>query len=115
MNYGKVSPHMNLTQKTKALTVIGTCTDLEKPYFRLGGDPDPSKVRPEYILKKSLKMLHDKWALRTSPYRYIEEQFKSLRQDMTVQRLHSDFVVQVYETHARIALQAFDIDQFNQC
>lgn len=34
---------------------------------------------------------------------------------MTVQRLHSDFVVQVYETHARIALQAFDIDQFNQC
>jgi hypothetical protein len=54
---GKVSPHMNLTEKTKAMTVVGTCTNLEKPYFRLGDAPDPAKVRPEYILKKTLKML----------------------------------------------------------
>jgi len=46
---------MNLNEKTKALTVVGTCTDIFKPYFRLGADPDPSKVRPEYILKKTLK------------------------------------------------------------
>ena len=60
-------------------------------------------------------MLKNKWANNLAPYRYIEEQFKSLRQDMTVQRIHSDFVVDVYETHARIAVEASDIDQFNQC
>lgn len=37
--------------------IVGTCTNLEKPFFRLGADPDPAKVRPEHILKLSLKML----------------------------------------------------------
>ena len=93
----------------------GTCTDLEKPYFRLGADPNPAKVRPEHILKKSLKMLKNKWSKNEAPYRYMEEQFKSIRQDMTVQRIHSNFIVDVYETHARVAVEASDIDQFNQC
>lgn len=51
----------------------GTCTDLEKPYFRLGADPNPAKVRPEHILKKSLKMLKGKWSKNQAPYRYMEE------------------------------------------
>ena len=34
---------------------------------------------------------------------------------MTVQRIHSNFIVDVYETHARVAVEASDIDQFNQC
>ena len=88
----------------------GTCTDLEKPYFRLGADPNPAKVRPEHILKKSLKMLKNKWSKNEAPYRYMEEQFKSIRQDMTVQRIHSNFIVDVYETHARVAVEASDID-----
>jgi len=45
---------MSLSQKTKVLTVVGTCQDIEKPYFRLGADPDPAKVRPEKVLKKTL-------------------------------------------------------------
>lgn len=43
-----------MSEKTKELTVVGTCTDIEKPYFRLGADPDPSKVRPEKVLMKTL-------------------------------------------------------------
>lgn len=94
--------------------IIGTCTDLEKAYYRMIEHPDPSEVRPEHILKKSLKMLIEKWK-KGCEYRYIEEQFRSIRQDLTVQQIQNEFSVKVYETHARIALESGDIPQFNQC
>jgi SAC3/GANP/Nin1/mts3/eIF-3 p25 family. len=53
---------------------------LEKPYLRLTKEPDPSTIRPEPILKKSLKMLLDKWAKKEASYAYIAEQFRSIRQ-----------------------------------
>ena len=34
---------------------------LEKQYLRLTSLPDPATVRPEKILKQSLKMLLNKW------------------------------------------------------
>jgi len=34
---------------------------------------------------------------------------------MTIQHIKNDFTIKVYETHARIALENNDIDQFNQC
>lgn len=34
---------------------------------------------------------------------------------MTVQRVQNSLTVQVYEAHARIALEMADLDQFNQC
>lgn len=95
--------------------IVGTCQNLEKPYFRLGADPDPAKVRPEHILKLSLKMLKKKWKNKEVQYRYMEDQFKSIRQDLVVQGIKSKLVVKVYETHARVALESADIDHFNQC
>ena len=95
-------------------TIVGTCQKLEKPYLRLTSAPDPATVRPLPVLKAALKMLKDKWR-NSADYGYICDQFKSLRQDMTVQRIKSDFTVQVYEIHARIAIEQGDLGQYNQC
>lgn len=95
-------------------TIVGTCQKLEKPYLRLTSASDPATVRPLPVLKSALKMLKDKWRAGVD-YGYICDQFKSLRQDMTVQRIKSDFTVQVYEIHARIAIEQGDLGQYNQC
>ena len=36
------------------LLIVGTCCEVEKPFFRLTAAPDPSTVRPVPILKKAL-------------------------------------------------------------
>ncbi|KAJ3112050.1 hypothetical protein HDU96_005002 [Phlyctochytrium bullatum] len=77
--------------------------------------PDPATVRPLHILRKTLELLGRKWKDEQN-YTYICDQFKSLRQDLTVQRIKNDFTVRVYETHARIALEKVgDIGEYNQC
>lgn len=94
--------------------IVGTSVELEKPYFRLTSAADPATVRPLNILKKAYKMLKMKWKEEAN-YSYICEQFKSMRQDLTVQRIRNEFTVKVYETHARIALEKGDIGEYNQC
>lgn len=66
-------------------TIIGTCEKIEKRYLRLTSAPDPSTVRPLPVLKKALEWLKRRWQ-ETSDYNYICDQFKSLRQDLTVHR-----------------------------
>jgi hypothetical protein len=85
-------------------TVVGTSTKLEKNYLRLTSAPDPATVRPLPILKQTLDLLKEKWNTEQN-YTYICDQFKSMRQDLTVQRIKNEFTVKVYETHARIALE----------
>lgn len=46
------------------MTIRGTCQNLEKPYFRLTGAPDPADVRPEDVLQKTLKLMSSKWKHR---------------------------------------------------
>ena len=64
---------MDLEQMTLNLTVKGTCTKLEKTYFRLTSAPDPADVRPEHILKKALKLLKKKWKETDTDYRFIDD------------------------------------------
>ena len=94
--------------------VVGRCEDLEKNYFRLTSAPNPDTVRPLPVLRKTLEHLKKKWRLENN-YSYICDQFKSLRQDLTVQRIKTDFTVSVYEIHARIALEKGDLGEYNQC
>ncbi|KAJ5090535.1 hypothetical protein N7532_009219 [Penicillium argentinense] len=78
--------------------VIGRCETLEKNYFRLTAPPNPDT----------------KWKQQGN-YTYICDQFKSLRQDLVVQHIENDFTVNVYELHARIALEKGDLGEYNQC
>lgn len=78
--------------------------ELEKRYFRLTSAADPNTVRPLHVLKKTLELLKRKWR-KEQNYAYICDQFKSLRQDLTVQHIKNEFTVSTYEIHARIALE----------
>ncbi|KAA8650092.1 hypothetical protein EYZ11_001325 [Aspergillus tanneri] len=94
--------------------VVGRCQNLEKNYFRLTSAPNPDTVRPLPVLVKTLDLLKKKWK-RDNNYGYICDQFKSLRQDLTVQHIRNEFTVSVYEIHARIALEKGDLGEYNQC
>lgn len=94
-----------------ALTVKGTCQEIEKRYLRLTSAPDPSTVRPEEVLEKALLMVQNS----EKNYLYKCDQLKSIRQDLTVQRIRNELTVKVYETHARLALEFGDLPEYNQC
>ncbi|OTB06292.1 hypothetical protein M426DRAFT_9779 [Hypoxylon sp. CI-4A] len=94
--------------------IVGFNENLEKRYLRLTAAPKPADVRPERVLHQTLDLLKKKWR-KDGNYNYICDQFKSLRQDLTVQRIRNDFTVSVYEIHARIALEKGDLGEYNQC
>ncbi|CAA3027075.1 Hypothetical predicted protein [Olea europaea subsp. europaea] len=94
-----------------ALTVKGTCQEIEKHYLRLTSAPDPATVRPEEVLEKALLMVQNS----QKNYLYKCDQLKSIRQDLTVQHIRNELTVKVYETHARLAIEVGDLPEYNQC
>lgn len=63
--------------------IVGTCHDLEKPFFRLNEAPKSYKIRSEKILRLALANIKAKWT-ENRRYSYACEQFKSIRQDLVV-------------------------------
>ena len=110
------------------MKVKGTCQVLEKQYLRLTAPPKPELVRPLPILQQHLKNLKAEWALgeksngsnnmiqgkKRRDYLWFCAEMKALRQDLTVQHIRNAFTCEVYETHARMALQEGDLNEFNQ-
>jgi len=95
-------------------TIVGTSQDIFKDYLRLTTEPKQEQIRPYAILQQTLTELKRRWREKAN-YDWICSQFKSLRQDLTVQRIKNEFTVQVYEIHARMALESGDMVEYNQC
>jgi len=106
------------------MTVKGTCLVPEKEYLRLTAPPKAEKVRPQQVLEAHLRNLKKMWNEESCEYPWICSQFKAVRQDLKVQRMGFEkfstardqvFTIDCYETHARIALECEDLNEFNQC
>lgn len=95
-------------------TIVGTNQNIFKDYLRLTSEPKPEQIRPYDVLQKTLTELKKRWREKAN-YNWICSQFKSLRQDLTVQRIKNEFTVMVYEIHARMALEVGDMVEYNQC
>ena len=113
------------------MTVKGLCTVLEKEYLRLTSPPKAELVRPQHILEEHLLQLKQSYYRlnskkgksgsddrvhngRVRDYSWYCSQLKAIRQDLTVQRIINAFAVDVYETHAKMALEEDDINEYNQ-
>jgi hypothetical protein len=66
------------------------------------------------VLAEALEVVCRRWA-HDGDYTYACSQLKAIRQDMTVQMLFDDLAADAYETHARIAIEADDLGEFNTC
>lgn len=94
--------------------IVGTSTKLEKSYLRLTTFPKVQNVRPQPILEKALVHVKAEYK-RNQNFEWANDQLKSIRQDITVQGIRTDFCLEVYEAHARILLENGDLSEFNQC
>ncbi|RDX48240.1 hypothetical protein OH76DRAFT_1440771 [Lentinus brumalis] len=113
--YGDDEPETNSNVPNwDRFTIVGTSTEIFKDYLRLTSEPKPEQIRPYHVLQETLNQLKKKWREKAT-YNWICSQFKSLRQDLTVQRIKNEFTVTVYEIHARMALEVGDMVEYNQC
>jgi hypothetical protein len=103
------------TSSTSPKRLKGKSTALEKPYVRVTGVANAEFVRPEKVLKAALDRVKARYEETQNYDTYACEQLKSIRQDLTLQRIKGGFCLHVYETHARLALVHGDESEFVQC
>ena len=93
--------------------IVGTCCELEKSYFRLTSEVDPSKIRPEPVLKEALHRLKKIWK-KEDRKTYAMDQLKAIRQDLVVQDINNEFTVKVYEFNVKCSIVCHDLNELNQ-
>ena len=94
--------------------LVGENMNIEKPYLRLTTFPKKEDVRPLPVLIKALAHIKSVY-VKSEDFDFANEQLKSVRQDLTVQSIRNEFVLDVYETHARILLEHGELNEFHQC
>ena len=111
------SPPTVVASKAENEEGFGISQKLEKSYLRLTSAPKAEDVRPLRVLKLAFEHVKHQYKNDDNAhYKWTNEQFKSIRQDLTVQNLtRTEFALLVYETHARISLEHGDLNEFNQC
>jgi SAC3 family protein LENG8/THP3 len=97
------------------VVVQGRCQTLEKEFLRLNGPPDPTKVRPEPVIRRALDRLIVMIAKGEQPYHYHWSQLKAMRQDLIVQHLQNETAAAVEEVFARRALEHGDMRDYQKC
>lgn len=95
--------------------VVGCSQAIWKPYLRLTSAPKPEAVRPKKVLRLSFSKLQQIVKEGSKSYKWISEQYKSIRQDLTVQHINEHFTVKVYEANAEVAIAHEDVSELNQC
>eukprot|EP00933_Yihiella_yeosuensis_P035887 TRINITY_DN29538_c0_g1_i1.p1 TRINITY_DN29538_c0_g1~~TRINITY_DN29538_c0_g1_i1.p1 ORF type:complete len:510 (+),score=128.71 TRINITY_DN29538_c0_g1_i1:71-1600(+) len=95
--------------------VVGSSTEIFRPFLRLRSAPDPAKVRPEKVLRNSLKCLLDEKTQPSGGWEAVREQFWSIRQDLLVQHLHRDsLAAEVSLEGARLSVKAGDVAELHR-
>lgn len=80
-------------ESTPPPALVGRNSNLEKPYFRLTTFADPNHVRSLPVLVKALAHIKNKYMAEEN-FEWANEQLKSVRQDLTVQRIRNPFVLE---------------------
>jgi len=125
---GNANKYKLTEEDYEEMTVKGSCQILEKEFLRLTAPPRSELVRPQSVLEGHLKNLlvgrrRNKKQIglgrgskvpKGKDYDWFCSQLKAIRQDLRVQRIFNSFTVKVYETHARIALEEEDLNEYNQ-
>ena len=93
--------------------VIGTCQNLEKEYLRVQGQVRPELIRPQSVLEKSLGFVLGQYA-DGKDYCYIQNQCRSIRQDLLLQGIKNDFTIRVVQENIRVALLNQDLKEYEK-
>ncbi|CRH01108.1 conserved Plasmodium protein, unknown function [Plasmodium relictum] len=114
MNLDKLIEKYNYSSCYKNKNFVGECKNIQKFFFRLTSLPEKKNVRSFSVLKCTYAYILYKYNIDKN-YKYINEQFRSLRQDLNIQNIFHNDVINIYETNIRICIVNNDLFQFLQC